>query len=139
MENKTTLFCGITNRMVDYIESVPARSAWEKGVKQYAIELVQAVAEHAEYCGVFPATAQELKALALNGARDWREYSYGGSSLIYDYDIAERLCCPSELRRNKCGERNPNSYETWLDVQARALVQAFALVRRSWRNVANNK
>ena len=137
-KHKTSQHSAITDSITEYIESVAVRSAWEKGVKEYAIELAQAVAEQAEYCGVFPATIQELKAFALNGAQDWSDYSYGGNSLIYDGDIAERLCCPSELRRTKGGERNPNSAETWLDVQSRALAQAFVIVRRAWRSVTNN-
>lgn len=64
----------------------------------------------------------------LNGARDWSEYSYGGCSLIYDGDIAERLCTPGELKRTRHGERRPNSREGWLDVQARALSQACSRV-----------
>jgi len=62
--------------------------------------------------------------LMLNGAQNWYQYSWGGCSLIYDRDIAERLCTPSELKRTKNGERRPNQNEEWLDVQARALRQA---------------
>lgn len=39
---------------------------------------------------------------------------------------------PSELRRVKGGSRNPNSRESWLDVQARALWQAAEVIRRAW-------
>ena len=66
---------------------------------------------------------RELKTLA--NADDWNAFSWGGSSLIYDYDIAERLCTPSELKRTKNGERKPNAREDWLDTQARALYQAW--------------
>jgi hypothetical protein len=59
------------------------------------------------------------------------QYSYGGCSLIYDCDIAERLCSPSELKRTRDGERSPNAKEEWLDVQARALYQAARLVMRA--------
>ena len=62
---------------------------------------------------------------ALNGARNWSDYSWGGSAFVYDRDIAAALCTPSELRRTRNGERRPNSREEWLDVQARALHQAF--------------
>ena len=64
----------------------------------------------------------------LNGAENWRAYSYGGCALIYDADIAERLCAPSEYAKKRQGERAPNSRETWLDVQARALGQAATLI-----------
>ena len=70
----------------------------------------------------------DLKKELLNGADNWREYSYGGCALIYDADIAERLCSPSEYAKTREGERAPNSRETWLDVQARALGQAATLI-----------
>ena len=96
------------------------RSAWDKAVTLYAYELVEAL-EVEE----LPEDFAEFKNLMLNGASDWSQYSWGGSSLIYDYDIAERTCTPSELKKTKGGERRPNSREEWLDVQARALSQAF--------------
>jgi hypothetical protein len=67
---------------------------------------------------------------ALNGAKDWSQYSWGGCSLIYDAAIARRLCTPSELKKTRNGERRPNSNEEWLDTQARALNQAFRNIRQ---------
>ena len=96
------------------------RSAWDKAVTLYAYELVESL-EVEE----LPEDFAEFKALMLNGADDWRQYSWGGCSLVYDCDIAERTCTPSELKKTKGGERKPNSQEEWLDVQARALAQAF--------------
>jgi hypothetical protein len=109
------------------------RSAWDKGVNAYALELVDSIAERAEYEKHHPETVDELADYALNGARDWGQYSWGGSALVYDCDIAERLCCPSELRRVKGGERRPNAREEWLDVQVRALHQAYARIKHAWR------
>lgn len=101
------------------------RSAWSKGVKLYALELLDNYDELANYCQNNGAEVPEIsEAVLLNGAKSWAEYSEGGCSLIYDGDIAARLCTPSELRRTNNGERNPNSSETWLDVQARALHRA---------------
>lgn len=105
--------------LLNAIENMKARSAWDRGVKEYAYELVEGL-EVEE----IPEDSQELKSLLLNGADTWKQYSWGGSSLIYDFDIAERLCTQSELKRVKGGERRPNSREEWLDVQARALLQA---------------
>jgi hypothetical protein len=106
-----------TNKqLVAIITAMPARSAWRKGVKAYAIEMLDGVED-----GFSPVAL-------LNGAWSWRVYSYGGCSLIYDADIAERLCSPSEYAKTKEGERAPNSRETWLDVQARALGQAATLI-----------
>lgn len=103
------------------IEGAPVKSAWAKGVKEYALELV----ESAEV----ELTRDNARTVLLNGASDWSEYSWGGCSLIYNDDIAERLCTPSELKKKKGGDLNPNSREQWLDVQARALRQAYLLIK----------
>ena len=80
--------------------------------------------ERAEYEGRAAASRKELEEWLLNGASTWGEYSWGGSALIYNGDVAKRLCNPSELKRTHNGERRPNSREEWLDTQARALAQA---------------
>lgn len=105
------------------LESIKSRSAWSRGVKTYALELV----ESAE----IELTAENVKAVLLNGADDWSKYSFGGCADIYDSDIATRLCSPSELKKKKGGDLQPSSRESWLDVQSRALFQAFNLIRRS--------
>lgn len=119
------------------LETRKDRSAWNKGVTVYALEMLDEVAESIDYNGKEPETRKELKALALNGAESWEEYSWGGSALIYNCDIAERLCAPSELKKTRGGERRPNSREEWLDTQARALYQAFRRLAAAWEN-ANN-
>lgn len=102
------------------------RSAWDKGVTLYALELLDNIRDLNEV-----ETRKELETALLNGARNWSEYSWGGCSLIYDGDIAARLCSPSELKRCRGGEWRPNRREEWLDVQARALYQAFRLICRA--------
>lgn len=126
----------IINKAYELINEKKARSAWERGVREYAGELLEDLDE-AIRGGWFEAedlAAPELvrKAL-LNGAADWSMFSWGGSSLIYDGDIAERLCCPSELKKTRNGERRPNAHEEWLDTQARALGQAARKVREAIR------
>lgn len=118
--------------MQEKLAAVKTRSAWSKGVKMYALELLENVESAAKYSDI---PMEELvksynlfKQAALNGADSWDEYSWGGSSLIYDQDIAERLCNPTELKITKHGTRRPNKREEWLDVQARALYQAFHLL-----------
>lgn len=111
----------ILRKAADIIEARKDRSAWDRGVNDYALELLDNLAE---------LTQDDLSNLAiiraalLNGASDWQQYSYGGCALIYDSDIAERLCTPSELKRCRGGAWNPSSRENWLDVQARALRRA---------------
>lgn len=109
------------------IENKPTRSAWSRGVKSYAVELLDELAENIQGGYIDPEDLESpelLKKAMLNGAADWQQYSDGGCSLIYDGDIAERLCTPSEYKRKCGGDLQPNSRETWLDVQARALYQA---------------
>lgn len=116
----------IRNAIVDS----KASSAWDKGVKNYAIELFDNfIWNDREYLD-----EREL----LDGAMDWHEYSWGGYSLIYDSDIAERLCNPTELKRTNHGRRRPNKNEEWLDVQTRALFQAARLIMDIARNQWNN-
>ena len=102
--------------MTALIVAIPAHSAWRKGVKTYALEMIEGREDGFSQVSL------------LNGAENWRAFSYGGCSLIYDADIAERLCAPSEYAKTRQGERAPNSRETWLDVQARALGQAASLI-----------
>ena len=99
-------------QIIEALESINNKSAWDKGVNNYAIDLVNDCEREL--------TLENL----LNGARDWSEYSYGGCSLIYDADICEALCSPSEIKRTDSGRLSPNSREEWLDVQTRALKQA---------------
>ena len=105
------------------IQSEPTRSAWSRGVKEYALELIEEMGEDQMLKG------DKLdRETLLNGADNWSQYSYGGCALVYDADIAERTCSPSELKKTRNGERRPNSREEWLDVQARALQQAANMI-----------
>lgn len=120
----------IYDRITAELEARKDRSAWGKGVNAYALELVEEIKERAEYEGRGPESEKECREWMLNGAQNWGQYSWGGSALIYNSDIAERLCCPSELKKTRNGERRPNSREEWLDTQARALFQACNRVAR---------
>lgn len=118
------------NEIRNTIDNTKTRSAWSAGVKTYADEILDnlAAAEAEHRINMTIATRHDLKAAALCGADDWDAYSWGGCSLIYNSDIAATLCSPSELKRTRNGERRPNSRENWLDVQVRALHQAFIMV-----------
>lgn len=102
-----------------------AQSKWQKGVNEYVRELQEFLKEN---------KLASTKENMLNGASDWYHYSNGGSALIYDQDIAERLATSSEIksRTRKDGSLNSmaNARETWLEVQARALMQACAKLRK---------
>lgn len=117
------------------LEAQKDRSAWGRGVNAYALELLEELRERAAYEGRNPEPGKECREWMLNGAQDWAQYSWGGSSLIYGGDIAERLCTPSELKKTRNGERRPNIREEWLDTQARALNQACNRVARLYRSI----
>lgn len=129
---------GNIEKLYQSIESEKQRSAWNKGVTQYALEMVEQLGEQIRD-GYFDeldlSDLKKVRTALLNGAENWRQYSWGGCSLIYDSDIAERLCCPSELKKTCNGERRPNSREEWLDVQARALFQAANRICRHIRTL----
>lgn len=120
------------NELVNELETKKFRSAWDKGVNKYALELCEELENSMNYNKVYevPTDRKELEKMLLNGASDWSQYSWGGCSLIYNGDIAERLCSPSEFKKCREGERRPNKAEEWLDTQARALYQAANRIKR---------
>ena len=121
----------VLNAAEDLITATKCRSAWAKGVTVYALELLEDLRESCTG-GWFEeddlGSSRLVEKGLLNGASDWTQYSWGGCSLIYDPQIAARLCTKSELKLTRNGERNPNSREQWLDTQARALYQAARIV-----------
>ena len=131
---KGTKQMNITVTKQKLLEAVAAhkagRSAWARGVQAYAVELLEGLDDSADLCNEWM-----LQKALLNGASNWRHYSEGGAALCYDADIAERLCSPSELKRNNWGMLPPNSRENWIECQARALWQAHKVVERAWRKL----
>ena len=119
--------------LINVIKATKARSAWAKGVKWYALNLVE------ESYKQDTDIVKVSLSVYLMGAETWKEYSYGAHScaLVYDYDIAKRLCTPGELKKTDFGRKQPNGSVTWLDVQARALKQAHSLIaeviKAEWR------
>ncbi|MEG1662996.1 MAG: hypothetical protein RR338_03330 [Clostridia bacterium] len=109
------------------IEARTERSAWARGVKAYALELLENAIENHGAAHRYADRPEARKDL-LNGADSWHTYSWGGSALIYGGDIAQRLCTPSEYKRSHDGDRKPNGRDEWLDTQARALHQAARLI-----------
>ena len=83
-------------------EQKHARGTYQKGIYNYAFELVDNIADN------YISTAEELEHLekitnlkerALNGAKTWSQYSWGGCSLCYNYDILSRLFCKSIVKK----------------------------------------
>ena len=111
----------LSNELLNKIAGIKCRSAWSKGVKAAAYDMVESYSD-GNNCNI--TEPEQL----LNGAKTAKDYSYGGCALIYDYDIAERFCAPWELKRCKGGFKQPNSAENWCDVQARGIYQALCLI-----------
>lgn len=105
------------------IEAMEPRGAWNNGVKQYALMLLDWYETEANES---PLTLETM----LNGAKDWKQYARGGAGVAQCYNarIAETLCSPSELKRNNHGAKMPNRFEDWQDIEARALFQAWRLI-----------
>ena len=122
--NTETAPVNVTTAIANELNTRNDKSAWDKAVTAYALELVEILDNWERQ----PASVSELREMMLNGADSWNAYSWGGSSLIYNCDIAERVCSPSELKRatRKDGSLRDmaNAREYWLDTQARALSQA---------------
>ena len=118
--------------VLDLIESTKTRSAWGRGVKAYAEDLVNDLFDGIDGGWINPedlCNGRMIEKALLNGAGSWSDYSWGSCSYIYNYQIAGRLCNPSELKKTRHGDRRPNKSEEWLDTQARALFQAAQIVK----------
>lgn len=122
-------------RMLSIIECHKPRSAWDKGVKQYALEMLDNLSGNWVDLEFAFSNENTLYKTVLNGASSLMEYSEGGCALIYNRDIAERLCTPSELKKTDYGMKDPNKMESWIQCQTRALIQAWQIVRLAFAEV----
>lgn len=127
--NNSTNWKNEVNEIRARLEAVKTRSCWDRGVKGFALDLLESYENICEYCEHNGQPIPELtEKTLLNGAADWRAYCYGGCALIYDGDIAKNLCTPSELKRTDNGNKAPNDRDGWQDVQARAYFQAYRML-----------
>lgn len=117
------------NKVMTEVRKTTPRSAWGKGVKEYAIELLNEVKEYKG--GSFDLNTDNYRKILLRGADDWKHFSYSAMTLFYNEDIARRLSNKTELKLTKNGLRRPNPREEWLDTQARALHQADGIIREA--------
>lgn len=108
---------------LDIVKYQDRRSAWSKGVFEYELDMIENIIDYYENIDIVD--IREFKSLCLNGATDFYMLSKSGCYFVYDGDIAKRLCNNTELKRTKNGKKQPNKFETWLDVQSRALYQAY--------------
>ena len=122
-----------TNELRKLVEEIPNTSAYKRGIKKYTDELLNSLEEMARIYKRLPKDESELESWLLKGSRNWDYYSYRGYSLKSSRQIAERLCTPSEFKKKDGGRLAPNSQESWLDVQIRALYQACLRIKRKFR------
>jgi hypothetical protein len=142
------------NSLISELTKEKARSYWSRAVKSDAIDMIERVLSDSDNVvnGVFSGSLSEFLASCVNHVGIVtdkiesvyscmpyiKEASHGGNWLIYNDDIAEHYCTPSELKKvtHKDGtiRDHANTREDWLDVQARAHYQA--LRRIMWGVIA---
>lgn len=106
-----------------------ARSAWDRGVYDYAFDILEPLGDELENVN-----ADTL----MNGVNTWTDYSYGGCALICDDDIAKRMCTPSEYKKYLNAGLNSKLSDSdyWLgNVQTRALFQAMSKIRSAYKSI----
>lgn len=97
------------------------RSYWSRGVASLIRDYGEDVL--GEHDGEI-ISARDFYKIWNCGNDSLRDAVYGGCFDIWNYDIAKRLCTPSELKKSNEGMRRPNRNEEWLDVEIRAMYQA---------------
>lgn len=126
-------------RMRAYVMAQKARSAWDKGVKEYALDILENVDWYELSCQFSEyVTWQRFRRCLLNGADDWAKYSWGGAALCYNEDICRRLCPKSFQKRKRSGMLPPEGRREWLDVQTSALHNAEWLLKKAFFEVPEN-
>lgn len=121
-------------KTIEKIEGLKFRSTWQKAVQEDASWLLEEIMDRHDNVVNDTMTFKSMEGfenVLRMGADTWKDFSEGGGALIYNGDIAEHYCTPSELKKTHNGERKPNSRESWLDVQARAFWQAALLIKQN--------
>ena len=122
-----------TNELRMLVEEIPNTSAYKRGIKKYTDELLDNLEEMARIYKRLPKDENELEEWLLKGARNWEEYSYGGRSLKYNRQIAERLCTPSKFKRKDGGRIAPSRHDNWFNEQAKALNYACLRIKSKFK------
>lgn len=118
--------------VMERVKAEHMRSPYRQGIQIQAVEMLQELSEKGfpnEYSSV-----KELKEALLNGAKDFKEWTYSGFGLIYDTDIAARFCGPKELKRVQNGLRDPHKGSTWIDMYAQAVNEAYKLIKKNCKS-----
>lgn len=121
-----TIFEKSIETMKRKVEERKTRSYYYKGVKFYALELLEKLKDRCDNGAI--TDKRELETILKNGCDTWMSYSKSGSTLYANCDIAKRLLTPTELKR--CEYGNKDLGNLYLVLQASALNDAFSLI---WR------
>lgn len=101
------------------------RSQWDKGVHVLAYDMLERLDD--DNIDIDIKTAKEQ---LLAGADNWVQASEGACFYVYNDDICSLLCPPSVQKRYDYGAKEPSKNQTWIDLQAVALNQAYMRVKR---------
>lgn len=93
---------------------------WWKGRKEFALYIIDYINSPE-----LDVSKDNLRKVLLNGSDNWKAYSEGGQPYAYEEDIANALYSPSEAKKML----KKDCYD-WLEIQERALIQAFLLCER---------
>lgn len=91
---------------------------------RYGMELLNKIGKETDLQSV--RSFSEFETICLAGAPDWNRYSYGGCSVVSEYEIAFRFL------PDLCGDETPkppHGAPDWMAVQAKVLPMA---CRRLW-------
>lgn len=121
------------------------RGAKNKAVREYALEILDRVItdgddERREHWSI-----DKLRDLLLNGAFDyykpydeqahWKRYSEGGCSLIWNIEIAQRVCTDNQYKKLEDKINSGNDTHDWVMIQAGALYEAALLIYKKFNSL----
>lgn len=119
------------NATIAEINRIKCRSAWNKGIKIYAVMLLGNLKENG-YKGRDITSPAILRKSLLNGAADWETFSRGGCALVYCGDIVKTLFTPARYAEYINNRNNDNFTTDYIfDCQRLALQQAEKLIFQS--------
>ena len=113
-------------------EHEKTKGTYKKAIILYALELVDNINDNhtttqEQKDNIEKVWGYTLRELALSGAENFEQYSWGGCSLCYNYDILNRLFCPSIVKRYENSDRVNGIH--LLDLQANALAKALVHIK----------
>lgn len=106
------------------LNAAPRRTAWERGVLQYASDLFGAYVDSRGITDLDVRIGKIEEADLLRGAESWQQYK----ALIWDRDICLRLGTKYQIQKTERGQKQPSRGGTWKELQAKALGEAAQIV-----------